>query len=113
MSRLRVLVGTTACALVLGAALSACSPTFDWRTIMNNDNGYTVDLPAKPSSDQRSVQIGGKPMQMAMQTAEAGNAVFAVGTVMLPDDAEATQRAALNFLRDGLGPQCERRARRA
>jgi hypothetical protein len=90
------------CALVLGAALSACSPTFDWRTIMNNDNGYTVDFPAKPGNDQRAVQIGGQPMQMAMQTAEAGHAVFAVGTVMLPDDTQATQRAALDFLRDGL-----------
>lgn len=69
---------------------------------MNNDHGYTVDFPAKPGNDQRAVQVGGTPMQMAMQTAEAGNAVFAVGTVMLPDDAEATQRAALEFLRAGL-----------
>ena len=44
---------------------------------MNNDNGYTVDLPAKPGNDQRAVQIDGKPMQMAMQTADAGDAVFA------------------------------------
>jgi hypothetical protein len=100
--RLRAMLGTAACALLFGAALTACSPTFDWRTIMNNDNGYTVDLPAKPGNDQRAVQIDGRPMQMTMQTAEAGNAVFAVGTVMLPDDAEATQRAALDFLRDGL-----------
>ncbi|EIF28731.1 hypothetical protein BCh11DRAFT_04152 [Burkholderia sp. Ch1-1] len=101
-SKARAAVSTLACALALSGALSACSPTFDWRTIMNNDNGYTVDLPAKPGNDQRAVQIDGKPMQMAMQTAEAGDAVFAVGTVMLPDDSEATQRAALDFLRTGL-----------
>jgi hypothetical protein len=100
--RARAVLGATVGALVLGGALAACSPTFDWRTIMNNDNGYTVDLPAKPGNDQRAVRIDGKPMQMAMQTAEAGNAVFAVGTVMLPDDDEATQRAALEFLRTGL-----------
>lgn len=98
----RTVLGTLACALALGGALSACSPTFDWRTIMNNDNGYTVDLPAKPGNDQRVIQIDGKPMQMAMQTAEAGDAVFAVGTVMLPSDDAATQRAALEFLRTGL-----------
>jgi hypothetical protein len=98
----RWLFGTASGALVLGMALSACSPTFDWRTVMNNDNGYTVDFPAKPANDQRAVQINGASMQMAMQTAEAGNAVFAVGTVMLPDDSEATQRAALDFLRAGL-----------
>ncbi|EDZ98432.1 conserved hypothetical protein [Burkholderia sp. H160] len=95
-------VGVAAAALALGVALGACSPTFDWRTVMNNDNGYTVDFPAKPGNDQRAVQIDGTPMQMAMQTAEAGNAVFAVGTVMLPDDSDATQRAALDFLRAGL-----------
>lgn len=82
--------------------VSACTPTYDWRTVMNNDKGYTVDFPAKPGNDQRAVQIGGAPMPMAMQTAEAGNAVFAVGTVMLPDDRQATQNAALDFLRDGL-----------
>ncbi|WP_408273288.1 hypothetical protein [Paraburkholderia agricolaris] len=93
---------TAACALALAAALSACSPTYDWRTVMNNDNGYTVDLPAKPGIDQRAVQIDGTAMQMAMQTAEAGDAVFAVGTVMLPNDDPQTQRAALEFLRTGL-----------
>ncbi|MFL9887249.1 hypothetical protein PQR66_29725 [Paraburkholderia agricolaris] len=102
LQRARTVLGTLACALALGGALSACSPTFDWRTIMNNDNGYTVDLPAKPGNDQRVIQIDGKPMQMAMQTAEAGDAVFAVGTVMLPSDDAATQRAALEFLRTGL-----------
>ncbi|MFM0142371.1 hypothetical protein P0D89_07160 [Paraburkholderia sp. RL18-085-BIA-A] len=102
LQRARAGLGAAACTLALGVALSACSPTFDWRTVMNNDNGYTVDFPAKPGNDQRAVQIDGAPMQMAMQTAEAGNAVFAVGTVMLPDDHEATQRAALDFLRDGL-----------
>ncbi|MGF6301777.1 hypothetical protein OKW42_005130 [Paraburkholderia sp. WC7.3d] len=98
----RTAIGAAAAALALGVALSACSPTFDWRTVMNNDNGYTVDFPAKPGNDRRAVQIDGTPMQMAMQTAEAGNAVFAVGTVMLPDDSDATQRAALDFLRAGL-----------
>jgi hypothetical protein len=87
---------------VCAAALAACSPTYDWRTIMNNDNGYTVDLPAKPSLDERQIHIDGTPMKMDMQTAEAGGAVFAVGTVMLPNDDPNTQRAALNFLRAGL-----------
>ncbi|GAB7527185.1 hypothetical protein PBS_61760 [Paraburkholderia sp. 2C] len=87
---------------VCAAALAACSPTYDWRTIMNNDNGYTVDLPAKPSLDERQIDIDGTPMKMDMQTAEAGDAVFAVGTVMLPNDDPNTQRATLDFLRAGL-----------
>jgi hypothetical protein len=92
----------TAAALSVGWLLAACSPTYDWRTIMNNDDGYTVDLPAKPSMDERQIDIGGTPMKMAMQTAEAGDAVFAVGTVMLPSDDPQVQRTALEFLRAGL-----------
>ncbi|WP_425605903.1 hypothetical protein [Paraburkholderia sejongensis] len=102
VAQLRAALRTAAATLLLGVALSACTPTFDWRTVMNNDDGYTVDFPAKPGHDQRAVQIDGTPMQMAMQTAEAGHAVFAVGTVMLPDDNPASQRAALEFLRAGL-----------
>lgn len=90
------------CVTVCAVALAACSPTYDWRTIMNNDNGYTVDLPAKPSLDERQIDIDGTPMKMDMQTAEAGGAVFAIGTVQLPDDDPNTQRAALEFLRAGL-----------
>ncbi|WP_429307533.1 hypothetical protein [Paraburkholderia sp. GAS38] len=88
--------------LVVGGLLAACSPTYDWRTVMNNDNGYTVDLPAKPGNDARQIDVGGTSMQMAMQTAEAGKAVFAVGTLMLPSDDPQTQRTALDFLRTGL-----------
>ncbi|SDF78082.1 hypothetical protein [Paraburkholderia phenazinium] len=102
LAKARAVLGAGACLLAVGGLLAACSPTYDWRTIMNNDNGYTVDLPAKPSNDARQIQIGGASMQMAMQTAEAGKAVFAVGTVMLPSDDPQTQRTALDFLRDGL-----------
>jgi hypothetical protein len=98
----RLSVPRALCALASAALLAACSPTYDWRTIMNNDNGYTVDLPAKPSLDVREVEIDGTPMKMAMQTAEAGDAVFAVGTVTLPNDDPQTQRATLDFLRAGL-----------
>jgi hypothetical protein len=92
----------SSCVVAVSGLLAGCSPTYDWRTVMNNDNGYTVDLPAKPSNDARQIDIGGTSMRMAMQTAEAGNAVFAVGTVILPSDDPQTQRTALDFLRTGL-----------
>jgi hypothetical protein len=102
LAQLSSVLLASACLLAVGGMLAGCSPTYDWRTVMNNDNGYTVDLPAKPSNDARQIDIGGTSMRMAMQTAEAGNAVFAVGTVMLPSDDPQTQRAALDFLRTGL-----------
>jgi hypothetical protein len=103
LARLRSVLLASACWLAVGGLLAGCSPTYDWRTVMNNDNGYTVDLPAKPSNDARQIDIGGTSMRMAMQTAEAGNAVFAVGTVILPSDDPQTQRTALDFLCTGGG----------
>ena len=93
-----IAVGT----LMLAAAFAACSPTYDWRVVTNTANGYIVDLPAKPGADERSVDIGGMAVRMRMQTAEAGGAVFVVGTVELPDDRPDTQQKALAFLRSGL-----------
>lgn len=87
---------------VFSSALIACSPTYDWRTISNNANGYSVDMPAKPGSEARSIDVDGTPMQMHMQTAEVGGAVFVIGTLDLPDAQPATQQKALTYLRDGL-----------
>ncbi|WP_374728515.1 hypothetical protein [Caballeronia hypogeia] len=90
------------CACVASGALLACTPAYDWRTVMNNDDGYEVTLPAKPRTDERKIEIAGQPMMMKMQTAEAGDAVFAVGTVVLPSADPALQRATLDFLQQGL-----------
>ena len=98
---IRSLASTTTL-LFTAAALLACTPAYDWRTIQNNDDAYEVTFPAKPRSDARDIDVAGKPMHMKMQTAEAGDAVFAVGTVDLPDADPATQRAALDFLQQGL-----------
>lgn len=81
------------------ASLAACSPAYDWRTL-HNDAGYTIDLPAKPTVEEHPVAIGGVPMKMRMQAAHVGGAVFAVGTVMLPDERDATQHAVLDYLQN-------------
>lgn len=88
--------------LAAAVALAACSPTYDWRTISNNDNGYTIDLPAKPGSDERRIDVNGTAMRMRVQTAEVADDVFVVGTLDLPDAQPATQQKALDFLRAGL-----------
>lgn len=95
-------LGAAAGALMLAATFAACSPAYDWRVVTNSESGYVVDLPAKPGADERTVDIGGMTVPMRVQTAEAGGAVFVVGTVELPDDHAGTQQKALDFLRDGL-----------
>ena len=96
-----------ACRLAAGAlavctVLAGCSPTYDWRTVSDSTNGYAVDLPAKPTLDERTVEIDGKPLSMRMRIAEAGDAVFAVGTVTLPTADAAAQQHVLDYLRAGL-----------
>ncbi len=97
-----------ATALVLGIA-AGCTPALDWRTL-HNDAGYSIDLPAKPTLDARPVEIGGASMDMRMQAAHVEGAVFAVGTVILPDARPATQRAVLDALRAGLSRNLRARA---
>ncbi|KAF1053742.1 MAG: hypothetical protein GAK41_00747 [Burkholderia gladioli] len=80
---------------------AACTPALDWRKL-HSDAGYTLDLPAKPTLDAREIAIGGAPMTMRMQAAHLSGAVFAVGTVILPDARPATQQAALEVLRGAL-----------
>lgn len=89
-------------AFLAAGVLAACSPTYDWRTVTNNAGGYSVDLPAKPSSDQRDIEIDGTAMHMRMQTAEVDGALFVVGTVQLPDARPETQQKVIAFLRAGL-----------
>ncbi|KVG61449.1 hypothetical protein [Burkholderia pseudomultivorans] len=92
-----------ACASV---ALAACTPSFDWRTL-HNDAGYTIDLPAKPTVEDHPVTVGGASMPMRMQAAHVDGAVFAVGSLTLPDDRDDTRQAALDFLRTGLSRNLE------
>ncbi len=100
--RLRTVGALTTLLGLWMATLTGCSPEYDWRTVANNTSGYSVDLPAKPDSDQREIDVDGKPMRMRMQTAEVDGEVFVIGTLDLPDARPTTQQAAIAFLRDGL-----------
>jgi hypothetical protein len=82
--------------------LAACSPTYDWRTVTDNADGYAIDLPAKPTEDERPVDIAGTPMPMHMRAAHVAGAVFAVGAIVLPNDDPQLQKTVLDYLRTGL-----------
>lgn len=93
------LVVGLACAI---ATLAGCSPTYDWRTVTDNSDGYAIDLPAKPTEDERPIDIAGTSMPMHMRAAHLNGAVFAVGTIVLPSDDPQLQRVVLDYLRTGL-----------
>ncbi|KAF1030035.1 MAG: hypothetical protein GAK40_00221 [Burkholderia plantarii] len=87
--------------VTLATLVAGCSPALDWRTL-HSEAGYTVDLPAKPTVDARQIDFDGTEMTMRVQAAHVDGAVFAVGTVTLPDARPTTQQAVLDALRTGL-----------
>jgi hypothetical protein len=88
--------------LALAAGLAACTPSFDWRTVNNEEGRFSVMYPAKPALDERTLKIGDQSLRMQMQSARVGDVVFAVGVVMLPDASPATQASVLAYLQQGL-----------
>ncbi|CAM2140160.1 DUF1795 domain-containing protein [Pararobbsia alpina] len=82
--------------------VAACSAKFDWRTITNDDGRFSVMYPSKPGLDERVIPIAGHALKMQMQSAKVGGALFAVGSVLLPSEDPALQRAVLEALETGL-----------
>lgn len=84
------IVFRTAIAGALAAALlAACSPKFDWRDFRSAEAPYAVLFPGKPSTQTRSISLGGEAAKMHMAAAEADGAMFAVGAAELADAAKA------------------------
>lgn len=99
MSRSRRTVYLLA-ALALAAA--ACSPRYDWRTVLSNEGAYAALYPGKPSSAAREVAIGGRHLPMTMEAARVDETLFAVGVVTLPDDDAVRRGEALAAMQSGL-----------
>jgi hypothetical protein len=81
-------------------ALSACSPTYDWREVRGTDAPYVVLLPAKPATHSRAINLDGVQLVMTMTGAEVNGVIFAIGNATLP--ARTAPQAALNAMKIGL-----------
>ncbi len=76
-------------ALLAVAALSACSPKFDWRDFRSSDAPYAVLFPGKPATHTRTVELAGQKAPMTMAATEIDGITFAVGSAELADAAKA------------------------
>lgn len=65
-------------ALVAGWALTACSPTFNWRELRLDGTPLQAQLPCKPEQAQRDVPLGGQPTALHMLSCQAGDLTFAL-----------------------------------
>lgn len=85
----RLLPPRAAHALAFVCALTACSPTYNWRDYTSPDARYRVTFPAKPSSATRTIDLDGLQVSMTMTAAEVEGATFAVGAAEAPDAGRA------------------------
>jgi len=67
----RVMVG-------MAMGLTACSPTFDWRSVRPADAGVQLLFPCKPSTETRSIVLAGQQVPMTMVACPAGGRMFAL-----------------------------------
>lgn len=80
----RLLVAT-----VLFASMTACTPTYDWRTVRSDDLLYEALYPGKPSRAEKSMLFQGKKLTMTMEAVKVKDALYAVGVIQLPLELKA------------------------
>lgn len=65
--------------------LTGCSPGFDWRVVRPDLAPFMIDLPAKPASLTRAINLDGLPVEMEMHGARVGNLNFTAAWARLPE----------------------------
>lgn len=71
-------------------ALTACSPTFNWRELRVDSTPLQALMPCKPETATRQVPLGDVPTELHMHSCETGDLRFAVAWA---DVGQATQAA--------------------
>lgn len=70
-------------------ALTACSPSLNWREVRASQGELKTMLPCKPDQGSRKQALGGLELDVHMSGCEAGGALFAVSSVTLDDPSRA------------------------
>ena len=70
--------------------LSACSPAQNWRDVAFEGSALKVQLPCKPDRTNRSVPLGGVPVDLQVVGCESGTAMVAVMSAALPAGSDAS-----------------------
>ncbi len=74
--------------------LGACSPSFDWRVVRPEQAPFMLDMPAKPATLTRRINLDGLPVQMQMHGARVGKLNFTAAWVRLPSGPAAASADA-------------------
>lgn len=74
--------------VVVAWLLTACAPTFNWRTQAIGATGLNAMFPCKPETITRTVPMAGSNRQVAMRSCLAAGVTFAVAHAALDDPAQ-------------------------
>jgi hypothetical protein len=87
----RMVFGLAAAVFALGACLSACSPTLNWREVRMEGTALVAMMPCKPDRVVRTVPfVGGVERSLTMLTCEAGGGTFAITMADMGDASQTT-----------------------
>lgn len=77
--------------LGLGLGLSACSPTYNWRTWSGASTPLQAVVPCKPDVAQREVVMGDAVAQLHMHSCDNDGLRFVLAWLVVPNTFEAQQ----------------------
>jgi hypothetical protein len=77
--------------LLLLAAATGCSPTFNWREVRAEPSGLKAMLPCKPDKGARRVPMAGREVELSVIGCDTGGATFAVLQAELAEPSGADE----------------------
>jgi hypothetical protein len=86
--------GGRGAALIALLVVSACSQTLDWREVRPEGSGVVAVFPCKPSTDTRTVTLGGARVRMLLTACSAGGATWALAHADVEDPSRVTPALA-------------------
>jgi hypothetical protein len=81
----------SAAILLLGAAATGCSPTFNWREVRAEPAPLRAMLPCKPDKGSRRVPMAGREVELGGVGCDTGGATFAVLSADIGDAGRAAE----------------------
>jgi hypothetical protein len=75
---------------LMACALSACTPTLNWRETRPADSAVSLLFPCKPDRFTRSLVLAGEKVQMALNSCAAGDVTYAVSHAEFSDAAHVS-----------------------
>jgi hypothetical protein len=73
--------------LPMAALLAACSPALDWRDVRPEGSGLALTMPCRSKPQVRTVQLVGRPVQMALQACRAADLTWGIAFADVGDPA--------------------------